>query len=90
MASSWYAKKMTINFNQKQWRQDLAEYLRRRLFWDGTTRVTRTKKTATYKQFEVYDQFGGEVVIRYQHDNQVVHTTHQTLIDDYFKERSVN
>ncbi len=30
----WYAQSLNVNFNYKEWRQDLAAFVRRKLFWD--------------------------------------------------------
>ena len=30
----WYAQSLKVNFNYKEWRQDLAAFVRRKLFWD--------------------------------------------------------
>lgn len=31
-SSSWNAEEMTINFNQKQWRQDLAAFISKKRY----------------------------------------------------------
>ena len=31
--NNWVAKKMVVNFNQKQWRQDLASFIVNKLNW---------------------------------------------------------
>lgn len=89
--SSWNAEEMQINFNQKQWRQDLAAFVSKKLYWIPT-RVTRSKtieKKTTYneavKEFNVYNGYGGEVVIRYSNKNEIIYTTHEELLTEYFK-----
>lgn len=39
---SWIAKKNIIDFNQKQWRQDIGYFISQRKFWYFAM-VTRTK-----------------------------------------------
>ena len=39
---NWSAKQLVVNFNQKQWRQDLASYIANKLNWIDV-RVTRSK-----------------------------------------------
>lgn len=95
--NNWGAKKLTINFNQKQWRQDLAAYINEHLYWNGKVRVTRSraleKNSNIYvkgrKQFSIYNNVGCEVRVTYDNENQIIKTTHQEIISNYFKERSI-
>ena len=68
--SKWKVTPLTVNFNQKQWRQDFGAFIRSKLFWDGTTLVTRSKAkskgpnliTKGIRTFEVYNAYGGSVI----------------------------
>lgn len=95
--SNWDVKPLLINFNQKQWRQDLGAYIRNKLFWDGTTRVSRAKSltkgpniiTKGIKSFEIYNAYGGSVKVEFQNNNEILHTTHEALVKQYFEERGL-
>lgn len=62
--SNWDAKRLVVSFNQKQWRQDFAAFVREKKFW-SITRVTRSRAISNnpldrgIKSFEVYDRYGG-------------------------------
>ena len=94
--NNWNAKKLTINFNQKQWRQDLAAYVNEHLYWNGRVRVTRSKaiekNSSIYfkgrRQFEIFNDSGGRVFVQYENENEIISTSHSDLINNYFKERS--
>lgn len=95
--SRWEAKPLIVNFNQKQWRQDFGAFVRSKLFWDGTTMVTRSRAkqkgpnliTKGIRTFEVYNGYGGSVKIEYQNENDVLYTTHEDLVKQYFEERNI-
>lgn len=95
--SNWNAKKLSVNFNQKQWRQDFGAFIRTKLFWDGTTRVSRAKAISKgpnlvskgVKQFEVYNRYGGSVKVQYQNENEILYTTHEDLVKEYSEERGL-
>ena len=95
--TNWLAKPLSINFNQKQWRQDLAAYVREHLFW-GITKVSRAKcfngpdlysKIKGAKTFYIYNDVGGQVIVHFEEDNKILDTTHEDLIKKYFEERGV-
>ena len=71
--SNWDAKRLVVSFNQKQWRQDFAAFVREKKFW-SMARVTRSKAISNnpldrgIKSFEVYDRYGGSVKVTYQGD----------------------
>lgn len=96
--SKWKVTPLTVNFNQKQWRQDFGAFIRSKLFWDGTTLVTRSKAkskgpnliTKGIRTFEVYNAYGGSVIVEYQNENEVLYTTHEDLIKQCFEERNIN
>ena len=96
--NTWGAEKLTVNFSQKQWRQDFAEYVRRKKFWDGTTRVTKARLIPNttdqvekgIKEFTVYNAFGGEVVIQFQNLYEVLYTNEFDLVKSYLEERISN
>ena len=95
--SAWSVKPLAVNFNRKEWRQDLGAYVRRKLFWDGTTRVSRSRRktkdsnlvTKGIKTFEIYNNYGGCVRVDYQNNNEVLYTTHEEIIEKYFEERGL-
>lgn len=72
--SKWKVTPLTVNFNQKQWRQDFGAFIRSKLFWDGTTLVTRSKakskgpnliticKYMELEQLEVNEENDGEKI----------------------------
>ena len=69
--SSWNAKKLTINFNHKQWRQDLAAFIQQKKYWDHAS-VTRAKSVTNNvfhkgsKSFEIFNGVGSSVTIQYK------------------------
>lgn len=72
-----------VNFNQKQWRQDFAAYVKDKLDW-SSARVTKPEvikkgyydnslgeRLSSLKEFRVNNGTGGEVRIQYYHNNIV-------------------
>lgn len=96
-SNTWKTEKLVINFNQKQWRQDFGEFIRQKKFWDGTTRVSKSKSipkdssniTKGIKQFSIYNAYGGEVIIQYQNLYEVLYTNESDLVKSYFEERKM-
>ena len=92
--SNWDAKKLIISFNQKQWRQDFASFVRENRFWN-MTRVTRSRAISNnpldkgIKSFEVYDQYGRSVQVTYKDDNSVISSTDEEIVKKYFEERGM-
>jgi len=89
--SSWSAEEMKINFNQKQWRQDFAAFISKKLYW-LSTRVSRSKiieKKTTYneaiKEFYAYNDCGDAVIVKYTNKNEIVCTSDEDLLAEYFK-----
>lgn len=95
--SNWDVKRLSVNFNQKQWRQDFGAFVRDHLFWGGAARVSRSRPvsrginlyTKGVRQFEIYNGVGGEVRVQYQKNNEIVCTTHEDLVKQYFLERGL-
>lgn len=91
----WTTKMLTVNFNQKQWRQDFGAFVRNKLFWDGTTMVTRSRGTNNgnkfitkgIRAFEVYNGYGGSVYVEYQNENEIITTSHEELLKEYLEGR---
>ncbi|MCX4365085.1 MAG: hypothetical protein OSJ70_04870 [Bacilli bacterium] len=86
----WNAAEMQINFNQKQWRQDLAAFISKKLNWTHT-RVTRSKIIEikedlkdTIKEFEVFSTSYGTITIQYTSKNKIISSTNEELINEYF------
>lgn len=92
------AKKLKVNFNQKQWRQDFADFVKNRLSWISETVVTRpkaiTKGVNLYhkgiKYFEIQNAMGDSVYVEFQHGNEITNTTFPNLAEDYLKAREIN
>jgi len=83
--SNWIAKPLSVNFNHKQWRQ---------LFWTGITKVSRARviekdvnNTIVIKQFEIYDTVGNQVQVKFKNNNEIINTTHEEIIKNYFEKR---
>ncbi len=93
-SSNWDAKRLIVSFNQKQWRQDFASFVREKKFWD-ITRVTRSRSISNnpldrgIKSFEVYNQYGGSVKVTYQDDNKIIDSTDDEIIRKYLQEKGV-
>lgn len=93
-SSNWDAKRLIVSFNQKQWRQDFAAFVREKKFWD-ITRVTRSKSISNnpldrgIKSFEVYNQYGGSVKVTYQDDNKIINSTDDEIIRKYLQEKGM-
>ena len=97
----WYAQSLKVNFNYKEWRQDLAAFVRRKLFWDfamvSKSRAV-TLKSGFYskgnKWFEIYDPRGNWLRIIYKNQSEIVAIEpanfNKNLIDEYFKLRNIN
>lgn len=90
--SNHETKKLEINFNQKIWRQDLAEFIKKKLNWDYlSTRVSRSKVISKdVKQFSIYDGYGRQVDVRFQDGNYIVYADKKDLIDEYMKLRTIS
>lgn len=94
--SNWSVKPLEINFNQKQWRQDFGAYVKDKLFWSADVKVSRAraeKGPSTYakvkgvKSFEVYNTFGGSVVVHFENNNKIISSNREDLINSYLEER---
>ena len=91
-SSNWDAQKLTINFNQKQWRQDLAAFIKEKKFWN-VTRVTRARVVSDVsseqgiKYFEVYNLCGSSIRVVYANENEIVSSDEQELVKKYIEER---
>ncbi len=94
--SSYSAQKLEINFNLKMWRQDVAEFIRKKKYWDGTTRVSKSKRVSNdkvargIKSFKIYNGYGGEVEIQYENMNSILRTDEAELINEYLMSRGLN
>ena len=88
--SSWYSKEMVVDFNQKQWRQDLAAFIKNKLFWDFA-KVTRSKTISNrsadkgIKTFSVYDGFYNRIEVVYEMQNHILTSTNIDIVLDYLK-----
>ena len=91
--SSWDAEELQVNFNQKQWRQDLASYVSKNKFW-FPVRVTRakvleekTEHSSSVKEFSIYDCHGNSMIIRFMNKNDIIYTDYEELLAGYLKTR---
>lgn len=90
--SNWNAKKLTVNFNQKQWRQDLAAFIREKKYWHQA-RVTRSRAANNNpfnkgsKIFEIYNGAGGSFYIQYKNNCEIESATDLSLVEEYMKVR---
>lgn len=84
--SSWSAKRITVNFNEKQWRQDLASFIQKNLQWAGV-KVSRASK-GDIKSFRIFSSIGGEVKVSFKNENEIIECSNKEIIKKYFSERS--
>ena len=75
----WYAQSLNINFNYKEWRQDLAAFVRKKLFWDFA--MVSKSRTVDFKNgfyskgnkwFEIYDSHGNWLKIIYKNQSDII------------------
>lgn len=88
---SWIAKKNVVDFNKKQWRQDIAAFISEKKFWHFAM-VTRTRvidKTKKTKQFEIYNRHGINFYITYQNQNKVIDCSDNDLVQKYFEDKNM-
>lgn len=92
--NNWNAKKLIVSFNQKQWRQDLAAYIREKLFWPEA-RVTRSRNISNkkadkgIKQFEIFNNTGYSISIKYKNDNEIIECSKYEVVRDYLEEKGM-
>lgn len=89
----WNAAEMQINFNQKQWRQDLAAFIGKKMNWTRT-RVTRSRiidenknLKDTIKEFEVFSTSYGTIIIQYASKNKIISSTNEEIVKEYFLQK---
>lgn len=93
--SNWNAKKLTVDFNQKQWRQDFAAYVKEKKFWD-VAKVTRARIVSNnshekrIKRFEIFNTYGGNIVVIFSNNYQIVNSNEKELIAEYLKEKGIS
>ncbi len=89
--SSWEAKSLKVNFNQKQWRQDIAAWVRDCNLW-SSARVTRSKivseeKNNIIKEFKIYNERDNCFYIQYCEENKILDSSNLALTEEYLKGR---
>lgn len=90
--SSWQAKTLKVNFNQKQWRQDIAAFIRDCNLWPSA-RVTRSKtisgeKSNSIKEFRIFDESNNQSFnIQYRGENQILESSNTVLTEEYLRSR---
>ena len=88
----WNAKKMTINFNLKEWRQDLAAYVREKKYWYDV-RVTKARSydenfyNKGIKTFEIFNVYGGNIKVAFKDENKIIDSSDEELIKKYLEDR---
>lgn len=98
MKNSWYAQPLTINFNYKQWRQDLAAFIKRKQFWDyaivsKARSINKNKEhySKGTKWFEIFDGRGRYVKITFNNKKEIIDIQpsnfDKKIIEDYFRAR---
>lgn len=90
--SNWEAKFLDVNFNQKQWRQDIAAFICSSKHW-GKTRVSRSKiieeqKDKTIKEFQIFNEVDDCFFsVKYYANNKILEATDMALVEEYLKGR---
>lgn len=87
--NNWSPQKLVVNFNQKQWRQDLASFIVNKLNWFDV-RVSRskmveksTKLNDGVREFEIYDNQNNILKVKYSNKNEIIETSHSDILDEY-------
>lgn len=87
--NNWSPQKLVVNFNQKQWRQDLASFIVSKLNWTGV-RVGRSKSVEKstklndgVREFEIYDEYNNVCNVKYSNKNEIIETSHFDILDEY-------
>ena len=93
--NTWNAKKLEINFNQKQWRQDLASFIVVKLQWLGvkTSRSKVIEKDFKDKncirEFEIFDDNNNSCTVKYTNKNEIIDSSHRELINEYMSMKGI-
>lgn len=85
------AKFLEINFNQKLWRQDFAEFIKNKLSWDCdafVSRVKSIKKTSikSVKCFEIMNLKGEIIYFEFLNLRDIL-TNNKDLVEEYLNLR---
>lgn len=89
--SSWEAKTLKVNFNQKQWRQDIAAWIRDCNLWPSA-RVTRSKivseeKDKVIKEFKIFNENDSYFYVKYSEENHILESSNSVLTEEYMMSR---
>lgn len=89
--SSWEAKTLKVNFNQKQWRQDIAAWIRDCNLWPSA-RVTRSKivseeNNKVIKEFKIFNENDSCFCVQYSGENKILNSSNSVLTEEYLKGR---
>lgn len=87
---NWNIKALSINFNQKQWRQDFGAFVKEQLSWLDNTYVTRAQNDIdkSSKYFEVFNVNGDKVCVYFKNQKDVISSTHVELVNKYLEKRA--
>lgn len=92
--SSWYAKKLIVDFNQKQWRQDFASFVKEKKLWD-IVKVTRAKSVSNkpsergIKCFEIFNNYGGNIIVTFLDNNKIIKSTDDEIMKEYLSAKGI-
>lgn len=89
--TNWEPCKMMVNFNQKQWRQDIASFIVNKLNWNNS-RVSRSKQVDDYKEFEIFELFSKEedsFKIKYTNKNDIISSSNTEIVNEYLSLKGI-
>ena len=91
--SSWRPCRLVVNFNHKQWRQDLAAFVVKKLNWFDA-RVTKVKTINgtdifkdSIKEFEIYTAKGDSFKVQYTDKSTIISSSSNILLNEYLLAR---
>ncbi len=78
-----------VNFNHKQWRQDIGAYIKEKKYWNIAV-VSRSKAIDDKgtKVFEISNNVGNTFKIQYRNQCDIEIADDIDLVNQYLKERS--
>lgn len=86
---NWSVERLTVNFNHKQWRQDIGAFIKEKKNWDIAV-VTRSKAVDDKgsKMFEISNNIGDTFKIQYRNQCDIDLADDIDLVNQYLEERS--
>lgn len=91
LSSNWKAEALLINFNQKQWRQDIAYFIGKCKNWYNP-RVTYAKTLKDHnakkvKEFNIFNEQGEKFFVQFSNKNNIIDCSDDILVKEYLKGR---